>query len=260
MRIRTVLWTVFWASHAGWASAQGIPVFDAQTLAQSTIVARSSLEQAEELGKLYAKQVEELAVAYQQRDALRGARGLARLLNGPQEQAARRSAPSTWQAVLDAVSSNQFPEFARELQSIYRRIREDGDLADAVEVFGAALQSTAARSYDRAQRTTLANLALSEKAYNDSARRIDAYERLIEEIDRTPDLKASSDLVARLLAENGLALNELIRMQSLLLESASNAQAAALSNRARFSEIAHFDEERYRRFVEQRPPNRFAKE
>jgi len=247
-----VLWTVcalllFWIPASTRAQ---LVVTDPPALIQATIAAKTAYDQVQQMQEAFQKQLEELQVAYEQRDALLGARGLARLLNGPEEQAARRGLPGTWDRVLGAVSSDEFPEFAEELQAIYGRLREEPDLANVIEVFGGALQGTAARSYDRMQRTTLANLAISEKAYNDSSQRITDYERLIEEIDLTPDLKASNDLVARLLAENGLAMNELIRLQSIQLSASSADQAAMLATRANLAQMGRFDAARYRRVGE----------
>ena len=56
-------------------------------------------------------------------------------------------------------------------------------------------------------------MAASEQAYNNIAARIQTYETLLNELNNTTDLKASVDLQARISAENGMILTELMRSE-----------------------------------------------
>jgi type IV secretion system protein VirB5 len=223
------------------ASAQGVPVIDAQSVIQQTLSAARALEQINQLAQQYEKQIEQLSVAVQQRDALLGARGLGELLNGPQEQAARRATPATLDELLRIAQTGQVPRTYDEIRRVLDRLQRDLELAKPQDIHANDPRSSTARVYQRTQDTTLGDLAVAEKAYDDVTHRVQDYERLIQEIDRTKDLKASSDLLARILAENGMATAELIRLQALLLSSISTRNASELANRGNLAEFGAFN-------------------
>ena len=71
--------------------------------------------------------------------------------------------------------------------------------------------------------TTRAVLAGSE-------RRTDTYEAFLEELDRTPTLKASTDLGTRVTIENGLLLNDLLRTLAVDVELEQTRLARELAS------------------------------
>ena len=71
--------------------------------------------------------------------------------------------------------------------------------------------------------TTRAVLAGSE-------RRTDTYEAFLEELDRTPTLKASTDLGTRVAIENGLLLNDLLRTLAVDVELEQTRLARELAS------------------------------
>lgn len=79
-------------------------------------------------------------------------------------------------------------------------------------------QGPIARALDRRTGTTYAAMTASEQAYNKIPARIATYETLLNELNSTTDLKASADLQARILAENGLVLNELVRLSAISMQ------------------------------------------
>jgi type IV secretion system protein VirB5 len=218
--------------------AQGIPTIDVQSVIQGTLTAARALEQVQKLAQQYEKQVEQLTVAYQQRDALLGARGLGQLLNGPGEQAARRTTPATLEALLQMAQTGKGPSSAAEVRRFLEQLQTDLALPRPETVHVSDRDTPAARLHRRTQDTALSSLAVAQSAYDGVPKHVAAYERMIAEIDRTPDLKASSDLNARLAAENGLAMAELIRLQALLLSSISTRSASELATRGNLSQIA----------------------
>jgi hypothetical protein len=234
-----LVWALPWA-----ASAQQI-VIDWENVAIAKRQEEQLDHQAQELGRIYAKQIVQLATAVQQRDAMLGARGMGELLNTPQDRAARRPAPATFEELLRSVAEGQqIPSTYGELRLIQERIRREVPIAGVKQVYGPNADTPTGRAYDRSQRTAVANLALAEKSYHDATARVETYEKLLEQIDRTPDLKASTDLVARLLVENGVATNELIRLNALLLAGAASEQAGALAARSNLSGIARTAEKK----------------
>jgi hypothetical protein len=223
------------------SSAQGVPVIDAQSVIQQTLSAARALEQINQLAQQYEKQIEQLSVAIEQRDALRGARGMSALLNGPQEQAARRATPATLEELLQLAQSGHRTRTYDDVRRVLDALQRDLALAKPQDVHALDPKSSTARVHQRTQDTALGGLAAAEQAYDDVAHRVAAYERLIQEIDQTKDLKASSDLLARILAENGLATAELIRLQALLLSSISTRNASELANRGNLAEFGAFN-------------------
>jgi hypothetical protein len=227
------------------AQATGEPVFDYSAFVQGKLQNEKLEHQAQELGRVYAKQIEQLAAAVAQRDAMLGARGMGELLNTPQDRAARRPAPATFEELLrSAAEGQEVPSTYGELRSIQERIRREVPLPGVQQVYGPSADTATGRAYDRSQRTAVANLALAEKSYHDATARVETYEKLLGQIDRTPDLKASVDLVARLLVENGVGTNELIRLNALLLAGAASEQAGALAARSNLSGIAQTPEKK----------------
>jgi type IV secretion system protein VirB5 len=229
------------ASWAPPAHGQGYPVIDIANVIQSTLQAERALEQIDQLSRQYAKQIEELSVAIQQRDALLGSRGLGRLLNGPQARSARRGLPSTFEELLRTLASAGGPRSFEELRALYEARSRELDLARPEDVNPGRPEGRTARVYARERTATLARLAVSEKAFADASRRVESYEQLMEAIDASPDLKASTDLANRILAENGLTMNELLRLQALALASATAGRAHELVDTSNVAEIAVYE-------------------
>jgi type IV secretion system protein VirB5 len=228
----------------GWAApgwAQGVPVIDPANLIQATLQAQRALEQIEQMSEQYAKQIEQLRVAIEQRNALLGARGMGQLLNGPQDRAARRGVPATFEELLRTLSTGTGARGFEELQGLYEARSRDLDLARPEAVNPERPQGRTARVYARERAETLAKLAVSEKAYAEATRRVEAYERLLGAIDAAPDLKASTDLANRVLVENGFTMNELVRLQAISLASAAAGQAHDLVETTNVAEIAVYE-------------------
>jgi len=228
---------------SGPAHAQGIPVIDIQGLFQSLLQAERALAELDQLAKQYEKQIEQLSVAIEQRDALLGSRGAGSLLNGPEAQAARRALPGTLEALLRLAETGDVS--LAELRGLYAAREDDLELSSMDQIGSRSEPGRTSRAYERTRRATLANLAVSEKAYDDAARRIVTYEALLRAIDQTQDLKASADLASRIDAENGLVLNELVRLQSLQMATQASAGANELVGRSNLSEFSSFDEEKF---------------
>ena len=88
-----------------------------------------------------------------------------------------------------------------------------------------------AQALDRKTETTYSSMAASEQSYNSVTPRITTYETLLKQVDTTTDLKASVDLQSRISAENGLTLNELLRLNAIQVQQKAaedNQQLTAL--------------------------------
>ncbi|MDD9900375.1 MAG: hypothetical protein OXT65_05305 [Alphaproteobacteria bacterium] len=200
------------------AMAQGIPVYDAAGFGQL-------IAQIEQMSKDYQKQLEQLDQAIQQTNALTGPRNMGALANSPLEAELRRFLPNTWQDTLRMIDTANLPNGAIGTQNLYSELYQTYQPLSGAEFITQDPESAIAKALDRKTETTYAALAASEQAYNNSAGKIKTYETLLDELNRTPDLKSSIDLQARIAAENGIALNELTRLHAIQIQ-----QRAALDN------------------------------
>jgi hypothetical protein len=97
---------------------------------------------------------------------------------------------------------------------------------------------------DRRRGTTMAAAAASEQAFNNIARRIQTYERLLEELNATDDLKASVDLQARIAAENGLLMNDLMRLQTIQMQHEAAKDIQTITSQRRSATANRFDRDK----------------
>lgn len=215
------------------AAAQWV-VTDPGNTVQSAIAATNSGLQLKQMIEQSAKQLEQIQLAIEQRDALRGARGLSELLNGPEEQAARREFPAKFDQLLDLAEGWERErqrwenrraggsETSADVAQILGGVLTGLDLPGADGVYPSDPRGPTARSYERERNAAASAFAVAQKAYDDAARRLDTYEVLMTQIDRSEDLKASIDLQNRIAIENGLTALESIRVAA----AATAARAA----------------------------------
>lgn len=85
-------------------------------------------------------------------------------------------------------------------------------------------------AHDQSRNVIAAGAGTARAIMAGADRRVDIYEAFIEAIDTTPNAKASSDLAARIAAENGLLLNDLLRMQPMNLELQQTILARELAS------------------------------
>jgi len=181
------------------AKAQGIPVYDAASFSQF-------ISQLNQMSKDYQKQLEQLDQAVRQTSALTGTRNMGSLANSPLEAKLRRYLPNTWQDTLRMINSANIPNGAIETQSLYNSLYKTYNPITGAQLMTQDPTGSIAQAYDRRTETTYAAMAASEQAYNSASGRMDTYETLLSEIDKTQDLKASVDLQSRISAENGMAI------------------------------------------------------
>ena len=207
------------------ARAQWI-VHDPVATVQASITAGNSGLQLEQLLEQSRKQLEQLQIAIEQRDALRGARGLGALLNGAAEKASRRALPAKfdqllelaegWDREVGALRSRKEGRALGEadVRAVLQSLLSGLELAGADGVYPNDPQGPAGLRYERERNTAATTYAVAQKAYDDVARRVESYELLLAQIDQSEDLKASLDLQNRIAVENGLTALETIRVSA----------------------------------------------
>ncbi len=188
------------------ASAQGVPVFDASNVAQAIEQVRQGVEMIDR--------------AQQQINALTGARGLSLLLNSAADIAARDSASDFANLMEGAATGREILGNVTRITAAINRIKGNFDLD------GLSALSTSPFAQYRSLATlggaSLTAMATGEDSYARANATVTRVNAMIQEIDTTPDLKASVDLNTRVQLENTQLMTELVR----LLSAQVNAQGA----------------------------------
>lgn len=98
------------------------------------------------------------------------------------------------------------------------------------DIFAGGADTPLAHAHDRSRHAVAAGAGTTRAVLAGTERRIDTLEALITAIDATPSAKASADLTARIAAENGLMLNEVLRLLAVNLELQQTALARELAS------------------------------
>lgn len=187
-----------------------------------------NIRQLVQLELAYARQLEELTRAQEQVEAITGHYGIGELLNGDAHRAARRYTPTTWRDTLRILEAGGLPGSVADVRALY------GERSESLAIIGAEdynqLNPDApnAQAFERRRDTNLASLAIAETTYNNTQTRMANYETLMGQIESTENSKSIADLNARITAENGTSLTDLIRLQSVQLQQAGAIEAQQL--------------------------------
>lgn len=213
---------------AGTAGAGGFPVIDIANLAQAIQQYIQLTEQLAQLQQQYTQQV-------RQYESLTGLRNMGQLFNGAVEQQMRSYAPTSWQQSLQVLQQGGLPGSAADVvRAAQTFAQQHGISANANAVFPAnGGDNDSARAYTAATSTAAASAGLSTAAYDQSQARMQRVQGYLQQIDSAPDLKASIDLNARLMAEVNESLTQMIQLQAAQMQTVSAANAAVLRGKAR---------------------------
>lgn len=179
------------------AYAGGIPVIDVAAIAEAVRRYQQMVQQLEQLKA-------QLDQAKQQYAALTGARGMGQLA-----RTAESYVPGNWQETLALMNGNG----SGELANMANQIRESASLLN--QEFYADVDSGVRNGLQAAMQSAAAGQAMNAKVYDSSDQRLARLNALADQVDSAHDLKAISDLQARIAVENAMLMNELIRLQSM---------------------------------------------
>jgi hypothetical protein len=76
------------------------------------------------------------------------------------------------------------------------------------------------------------------------------YESLLSELNNSDDLKASVDLNARIAAENGILMNEIMRLNAIQIQQNSSIDNTQLMENRRAATFNQYDPELARQAIE----------
>ena len=196
---------------SGTAQAQGVPTFDAASVAQA-------LAQLEQMRQDYANQLQQL-------ESMTGDKAIAGILNAAPDIAARDSADSLSSIMSGAMTGAAIPGNSSALTARIDELKGTFDLPDINNFL------TSDVPQDRALATQagagLAAVATAEDTYARANASMGRVNQLIGNIDSNTDLKASVDYNTRMLGEIAVLLNETLRVQAA---TANATGTDALSN------------------------------
>src|SRR3954470_22464735 len=172
-------------SVAGAAHAQGIPVFDSSSFAQTVLSV-----------KALADQLTQLKATYQ---AMSGTRNLGSIRYDP---ALRQALPADWGRVYDGATAGGYAGISGPLRTVESRERLPATVSEAQA-------SVAAQS----RRTALTDKAVGLRAFDGAQVRLRQIEQLMGEINRTHDAKGVAELQARIAVEQAAVQNETTKLQ-----------------------------------------------
>lgn len=219
------------SSSASYAS--GIPVYDASGYTQM-------IAQLNQMSKNYQKQVEQLEESIRQTSAMTGTRNMGSLANSGVEEDLRRYLPNTWKETLNMMNANNLGASALGTRSIYSDLLNTYKPMSGASIMTSEPNGITSKSFDLQNQTTFAAMAAGEQSYNNTAHQTKTYEHLLDELNKTTDLKSSIDLQSRISAENGIVLNELVRLKSIEIGQRSAESTSSLTSTARASTANKF--------------------
>ena len=225
------------------AKAQGMPVYDAAGFIQL-------MAQLDAMADDYANQIGQLEEAVRQADAITGTRNMGDVANGVFEQQLRQYLPNTWQDTLNMINGAPIPNGALGTQNIYSDLYNEFDPLSGATIMASDPSGQVAKAIDRRTGTTYAAIAASEQAYNNIPVRMQTYESLLSELNNSDDLKASVDLNARIAAENGILMNEIMRLNAIQIQQNSSIDNTQLMENRRAATFNQYDPDLARQAIQ----------
>ena len=214
--------------------AGGIPVIDGVAITHA-------ITQLNEMAKDYQTQLDQLDQALNTYNSLTGGRDIGDLLNSSADQDLRRALPADLQDMIGLNNANGLGSAGLQTQGIYGDLLTNYNPISGAELFTNDPTGTLATAHDRYKDTTYAALAASESSYNNATKRLAGYEALLTELNTSPDLKSSVDLLARISVENGILMNELMKMQALQMQLNGAAQNKIITDTRRINTASTYD-------------------
>ncbi|WP_184011828.1 MULTISPECIES: P-type DNA transfer protein VirB5 [unclassified Paraburkholderia] len=186
-RFRIAGIAVIWAGLSSVGRAQGIPVFDAQNVAQAIATVLQLEQEVQQEIQIYQSTV--------------GTRGFGALLSNP---VVASSLPSNWQSVYTAVQNGGYDGLTGSAQS----------LRSASEIYNCQDQAGIDQQVcQRALNKPFQDKAFGLQAYQTELQELNQIQSLMQQIDVTQDPKGVAELQARIQTETTTVGNEMTKLQ-----------------------------------------------
>lgn len=192
----------------------------AQLMVQDNAAIAKALQQLQQLQQQYDKMKQQYETLLRIEQEVKGSYGVSLLNNKLVDEQGRRIMPGTWQEVVALQKSGALPGIYNERQNYFKKLLPTTD----TKVFSKNPNDPLANSYKLSSDNTQAAFATTETLYNQVQKRIETIEDLTKEIDKTKNIKNSTDLNSRIAAENGFLNSDLARLQAMQLSLQANMQ------------------------------------
>ena len=213
------------------AFASGIPTVDVANILQTTISAIEAVEQTANQVIQIQRQIDQYQQQVAQFQSITGNYNMGTLLNSAAYRDARRMVPRTWQETLDMLDGAVAAANQVETQNAARDARAAGRRFAAPDIYPDVTTPDAVE-YIRQANQVFTQLGVGQSNYSRTEQRVTNIEDLSGQIDTANDLKAAIDLQNRLIAENGILMAELIRLQSANHINAAEERLDEMNRRA----------------------------
>ena len=209
------------------AQAQ-IPVTDSISIGQDLQQFATVVAQLRQLEQQVQNTLSQIRVAEDQLNSLTGDYGLSDLANSQAFKDLRRTAD--WDDIFSGVSSNT----NGPIQTKGREVIAEYGLVEGANLFESGEDSSVINPlivvHEKSRDAVAAGAGLARVTMEASDSRVDVYEAFIDQIASSPNAKSSTDLLARIMAENGLLMNEVIRLSAANLEMQQTMLARELAS------------------------------
>ena len=199
---------------AGIASAGGIPVIDATSLADRNTKHIETILKWKTQYDQMVSQINQLKAEY---DSMTGSRGLGQIMNSDEFKS---YLPSDWQDVYDAVRDGGYEGLTGTAKDVY----EENRVYDACAIFTVEQQRIAceARAVKPSQ-----DKGFALDAYEKAKGRLSQIDQLMTQIDATTDPKEIAELQARIASEQNMIANEQtkLKLYQMVAEAEDRVQA-----------------------------------
>ncbi|MBN3787513.1 P-type DNA transfer protein VirB5 [Burkholderia sp. Ac-20353] len=186
-RSRWMSAALLWAAWCAGAHAQGIPVYDAQSVVQAIATVGQLKQQVQQAIQIYQSTV--------------GTRGFGALLNNP---VIASSLPSNWQSVYAAIQSGGYAGLSGRAQAL-RSASQIYNCEDQTGIDQQVCQRALNKPYQ--------DKAFGLQAYQSELQELDQIQNLMRQIDVTQDPKGVAELQARIQTETTAVSNEMTKLQ-----------------------------------------------
>ena len=165
-------------------------------------------------------------LAQREVDSITGTRGYSDILQDTVFKETRKQLTFESRIALDDLIAGRLPTTSAELTRGLRALIELYSLDKQYTDYTPEERYARVTGAQETRRNTNAYMTLrAEQHLQNTEVNTAKYEELINEIDNTQDIKASTDLANRIAVENGILLNQLINLQANILKNTATTQA-----------------------------------
>ena len=215
------------------AQAAGIPVSDSNAFGR--LVA-----QLTQMASIYTRQNEELNQAIRLVQSLTNATTYGTSLDTAALAALRTALPAEM-SNLNSLHITGHATTARS-QALFNTLTDRYGLMEPDAYNPADPTTPAAQAWWASRDAQLATAVSTQVVYDSLEEREEFYERAMTELDTREDLKQSVDLLARVTAENGRALMDLIRVQAQAAQATVATRLSEETHRAKMRKVGAYED------------------